>query len=66
MEIKGNHYVITDACREMHGDGEGVVDQTLGRLREEMLRTLLGRIRGQGFKLHIRFSVERPPAGNPR
>ena len=66
MEIKGNHYVITDACRALHGDGEGVVDDTLGRLREEMLRTLRGRTMGQDFKLHIRFSVERPPLGNPR
>ena len=61
MEVKGNHYVITDACREMHGDGEGVVDETLGRLREEMLGVLRGRPVGQGAKLHVRFSVERPP-----
>lgn len=60
-EIKGNHYVITDACRKMHGSDEAAVDDALARLREEVLHSLRGRPMGQDARFHVRFSVERPP-----
>ena len=57
-EIPGNHYVISDACRAAHGD-EGTVDETLRRVRVELLRSLKGRPPGSDTKFHLRFSVER-------
>jgi len=59
MKIVAKHAIITDICRENHGDTEAV-DMALKILRNEALAIMSMRKEERGITFHLMLSVENP------
>lgn len=56
---KAAHAVISDNCRDAHGD-EGAFDEAVRRLREEYLTCLNGWKGTPGVQFHLVLNIESP------
>lgn len=55
--ILSKHLMISDTCREAHGD-EGAIDEALAKLRADYLGLLKAWPRGKGARFNIALAVD--------
>jgi len=58
-EITVGSQMISDDCRETHGDSEAI-EIALKRIKEKVTESLDGIQKGQDFKFEIKFVMHRP------
>jgi hypothetical protein len=56
--IKAKHCIITDNCRELHGE-IGAFNEAVKRLRDEYIEIVKGHKQGIGSQIHLTLSIER-------